>query len=157
MFPRSERDAWMWQTVFTNMAKWLPDDEAKQLRFEFAQELERLKHAAQEHGLPARAQRDHPRAPPQARHHCRLSDGRLAIRYRGLDLPYITFDKLRQVSQAAIVENKHLGAVLLQIRERQLERAEPRSQSAPRRARRHAVLTLAEQCRLRAGQNQDTP
>jgi hypothetical protein len=60
-------------------------------------------------------------------------DGRLAIRYRGLDLPYTTFDKLRQVSQATVVENKHLGAVLSQIRERQLERAEARSQSAPRR------------------------
>ena len=60
-------------------------------------------------------------------------DGRLAIRYRGLDLPYTTFDKLRQVSQATIVENKHLGAVLLRIRERQIERAEARSQSAPRR------------------------
>jgi hypothetical protein len=42
-------------------------------------------------------------------------DGRLAIRYRGLDLPYTTFDKLRQVSQASIVENKHLGAVLSYI------------------------------------------
>jgi hypothetical protein len=60
-------------------------------------------------------------------------DGRLAIRYRGLDLPYTTFDKLRQVSQASIVENKHLGAVLSYIRERQIERAEARSQSAPRR------------------------
>ena len=60
-------------------------------------------------------------------------DGRLAIRYRGLDLPYTTFDKPRQVSQATIVENKHLGAVLSQIRERQVERAEARSQSAPRR------------------------
>ena len=60
-------------------------------------------------------------------------DGRLAIRYRGLDLPYTTFDKLRQVSQASIVENKHLGAVLSFIRERQIERAEARSQSAPRR------------------------
>jgi len=60
-------------------------------------------------------------------------DGRLAIRYHGLDLPYTTFDKLRQVSQATIVENKHLGAVLSQIRERQLERAEARSQKAPRR------------------------
>jgi transposase len=60
-------------------------------------------------------------------------DGRLAIRFRGLDLPYTTFDKLRQVSQATIVENKHLGAVLSQIRERQLERAETRSRSAPRR------------------------
>jgi hypothetical protein len=53
-------------------------------------------------------------------------DGRLAIRYRGLDLPYTTFDKLRQVSQATIVENKHLGAVLSHIRERQIERAEAR-------------------------------
>ena len=60
-------------------------------------------------------------------------DGRLAIRYRGLDLPYTTFDKLRQVSQASIVENKHLGGVLSHIRERQIERAEARSQSAPRR------------------------
>ena len=60
-------------------------------------------------------------------------DGRLAIRYRGLDLPYTTFDKLRQVSQASIVENKHLGAVLSYIRERHIERAEARSQSAPRR------------------------
>jgi hypothetical protein len=60
-------------------------------------------------------------------------DGRLAIRYRGLDLPYTTFDKLRQVSQATIVENKHLGAVLAHIRERQIERVETRSQSAPRR------------------------
>jgi hypothetical protein len=60
-------------------------------------------------------------------------DGRLAIRYRGRDLPYTTFDKLRQVSQASIVENRHLGAVLSYIRERQIERAEARSQSAPRR------------------------
>ena len=60
-------------------------------------------------------------------------DGRLAIRYRGLDLPYTTFDKLRQVSQATVVENKHLGAVLSHIRERQLDRAEARSQPAPRR------------------------
>lgn len=44
--PWSERDARMWQTVFPNMAKWLPEDEAKQLRFEFAQEIERLKRVA---------------------------------------------------------------------------------------------------------------
>ena len=44
--PWSERDARMWQTVFPNMAKWLPEDEANQLRFEFAQEIERLKRAA---------------------------------------------------------------------------------------------------------------
>jgi hypothetical protein len=44
--PWSERDARMWQTVFPNMAKWLPKDEADQLRFEFDQEMERLTRAA---------------------------------------------------------------------------------------------------------------
>lgn len=43
--PWPEREARMWQTVFPNMAKWLPDEEANQLRFEFAQEIERLKAA----------------------------------------------------------------------------------------------------------------
>jgi len=60
-------------------------------------------------------------------------DGRLSIRFRGVDLPYRIFDKLRQVSQAAIVENKRLGAALAFIRERQIQRAETRSRSAPRR------------------------
>jgi len=44
--PWSERDARMWQTVFPNMTKWLPEDEADQLRLEFAQEIERLKRVA---------------------------------------------------------------------------------------------------------------
>jgi hypothetical protein len=44
--PWSERDARMWQTVFPNMANWLPDHEAAQLRLEFAQEMERLKQAS---------------------------------------------------------------------------------------------------------------
>jgi hypothetical protein len=48
--PWSERDARMWRTVFPNMAKWLPQDEADQLRFEFAQEMERLRQDAGEHG-----------------------------------------------------------------------------------------------------------
>lgn len=43
--PWPERDARMWQTVFPQMANWLPDDEANQLRFEFAQEIERLRAA----------------------------------------------------------------------------------------------------------------
>jgi hypothetical protein len=60
-------------------------------------------------------------------------DGRLSIRYKGADLAYRTFDTLRQVSQAAIVESKRLGAVLAVIREQQIQRAETRSQSAPRR------------------------
>jgi hypothetical protein len=44
--PWPERDARMWQIVFPNMANWLPADEAEQLRFEFAREMERLKQAA---------------------------------------------------------------------------------------------------------------
>jgi hypothetical protein len=36
-------------------------------------------------------------------------DGRLAIRYNGVDLPYRTFDKRPQVNQAAIIENKRLA------------------------------------------------
>ena len=34
---------------------------------------------------------------------------RLSIRYNGMELAYRTFDKLRQVDQAAIVDNKRLG------------------------------------------------
>src|SRR6266702_2653996 len=40
--PWPERDARMWRTVFPQMANWLPDEEANQLRFEFMQEIERL-------------------------------------------------------------------------------------------------------------------
>ena len=61
-------------------------------------------------------------------------DGRLAIRYNGVELAYRTFDKIQQVDQGAIVENKRLGAALTFIREEQL-RHEPqrRSTKAPRR------------------------
>jgi hypothetical protein len=44
--PWDRRKAEMWQIVFPQMANWLPEDEADQLRFEFAQEIERLKLAA---------------------------------------------------------------------------------------------------------------
>jgi hypothetical protein len=36
-------------------------------------------------------------------------DGWLAIRYRGVDLAYRTSDKVRQVDQGAIADNKYLG------------------------------------------------
>ena len=55
-------------------------------------------------------------------------DGRLAIRYSGIELAYRTFDKIRQVDQGAIVENKQLGAALAFIREEQLRR-EPERRS----------------------------
>jgi hypothetical protein len=44
--PWPERDARMWQIVFPQMANWLPPDEADQLRFAFAQEMQRLDQAA---------------------------------------------------------------------------------------------------------------
>jgi hypothetical protein len=46
VMPWPEREARMWQTVFPNMANWLPEEEACQLRFEFSQEIERLRNAA---------------------------------------------------------------------------------------------------------------
>ena len=47
-----------------------------------------------------------------------------------------TFDKIRQVSQAAIVENKQLGAALAFIRDEQLRR-EPQRRRGPRRRDQH--------------------
>jgi hypothetical protein len=65
-------------------------------------------------------------------------DGRLSIHYRGVELAYRTFDKLRQVSQATIVENKQFGAALAFIRDQQLRREpEHRSDRAPRRRDQH--------------------
>ncbi|WP_371826881.1 ISNCY family transposase [Microvirga sp. VF16] len=60
-------------------------------------------------------------------------DGRLAIRHKGIDLPYRTYDKLQRVTQAAIVENKRLGPVLAYVAQLQQERDEQRSAKAPRR------------------------
>lgn len=40
--PWPDRDVRMWQTVFPNMAKWLPNDEAEQLNLAFGREMERL-------------------------------------------------------------------------------------------------------------------
>ena len=70
---------------------------------------------------------------------CEYPDGGLEIRY-GVDvLPYRVFDKIRQVNQAAIVENKHLDAALamakliqeqLPPRRRNLNEPSRRSQGA---------------------------
>jgi hypothetical protein len=61
-------------------------------------------------------------------------DGRLSIRYNGVEFGYRTFDKIRQVDQGTIADNKRLGPVLAMIRDEQLRR-EPvhRSTKAPRR------------------------
>src|SRR3954453_4399832 len=60
-------------------------------------------------------------------------DGRFEIKHKGLSLPYRIYDKLRQVDQAAIVENKRLGPILAYFAERQKELDMKRSQKAPRR------------------------
>jgi hypothetical protein len=44
--PWPERDARMWQTVFPNMAKWLPSEEGEKLCSQFAQEIRRLARVA---------------------------------------------------------------------------------------------------------------
>lgn len=43
-------------------------------------------------------------------------DGRLVISYQGCPLSYRTFDKIRKVNQAAVVENKRLGPLLEMIK-----------------------------------------
>ena len=64
---------------------------------------------------------------------CDYPDGRIAIQHKGRNLPYRTFDRRQQVNQAAIVENKRLGAALAYIAERQKELDMSRSNKAPRR------------------------
>jgi hypothetical protein len=59
-------------------------------------------------------------------------DGRLAIRYNGVELAYRTFDKVRQVHQGAIADNKRLGPILAMIRDEQLRCGSER-RSGPRR------------------------
>ena len=59
-------------------------------------------------------------------------DGRLSIRYNGVELAYRTFDKLRHVDQGAIADNKRLGAVLAMIRDEPLRRG-LEGRSGPRR------------------------
>lgn len=44
--PWPERDARMWQIAFPQLTNWLPPEEAHQLRFEFAREMQRLARAA---------------------------------------------------------------------------------------------------------------
>jgi hypothetical protein len=41
-FPWDARRTLYWRTVFPQMANWLPDEEAAQLRFEFETEIKRL-------------------------------------------------------------------------------------------------------------------
>ncbi|CAN7636426.1 hypothetical protein LJR219_004975 [Phenylobacterium sp. LjRoot219] len=61
-------------------------------------------------------------------------DGRIAIRYQGEELAYRTFDKIRRVNQAAVVENKRLGGLLEMIKAYQDTQPPPkRTSKAPKR------------------------
>jgi hypothetical protein len=60
-------------------------------------------------------------------------DGQFKIRHEGRELPYSVFDRLSQIRQADIVNNKRLAATLTMAREAQLESNERRSKSRPSR------------------------
>ena len=61
-------------------------------------------------------------------------DGRIAFRYQGEELAYRTFDKIRKVNQAAVVDNKRLGSLLEMIKAYQDTQPAPRrSTKAPKR------------------------
>ena len=64
---------------------------------------------------------------------CDYPDGRVEIQFDGVSLPYRTFDKLRSVNRAEIVDNKRLDAVLEYVATEQAKRELKRSGNAPRR------------------------
>ena len=61
-------------------------------------------------------------------------DGRIELRASGTSIPYSTYDRLPQVSQGAVVENKRLGHVLQVAQIVQEQRDNRRSLSVPSRA-----------------------
>jgi hypothetical protein len=65
-------------------------------------------------------------------------DGRVAIRYNGVELACRTFDKVRHVDQGAITDSKRLGPVLAMIRDKQLRRGPERRSGLCRRDQRDA-------------------
>lgn len=55
-----------------------------------------------------------------------MADGRLRVRWKGLELPYSVFDNgAQRIKQATITDNKRLGAVLAMIKLQQEEHAPP--------------------------------
>ncbi len=64
---------------------------------------------------------------------CDYPDGRLKIRFEGRELPYKEFDRLSQIHQGDIVNNKRLGSVLAFARDEQLAHLERRSKHGPSR------------------------
>lgn len=61
-------------------------------------------------------------------------DGRLEIRHKGRSMPYRTFDKVRRVTEASVIENKRLGGLLALIKQSQdAGPAGARTRKGPRR------------------------
>jgi hypothetical protein len=65
-----------------------------------------------------------------------FADGRLEFRWKGLSLPYSTFDKDQRVTHAAITDNKHLSAVLEHIKAQQ-DKAPPKKHRAGKQRTRY--------------------
>ena len=63
-------------------------------------------------------------------------DGRLELRANGASLPYTTFDRLQEINQGAIVENKRLGHVLQVAKIVQEQRDNRRGLHSPARTNR---------------------
>ncbi len=64
---------------------------------------------------------------------CDYPDGRLEIMHQSFSLPYRTFDKLRSVHRAQVVDNKRLDDMLSIVAEMQAGRQLERSKSGPSR------------------------
>lgn len=61
-------------------------------------------------------------------------DGRLEVRYKGRNMPYRTFDRLRRVTETAVLENKRLGGLLALIRQdQQTQPPGQRTRKGPKR------------------------
>lgn len=62
-------------------------------------------------------------------------DGRFAVQFEGISLPFQVFDKIQTVQPGAIVENKRLGAALAMVKEQQDKYAPHRRRYHPARQR----------------------
>jgi hypothetical protein len=62
-------------------------------------------------------------------------DGRFAVQFEGVSLPFRVFDKIQTVQSGAIVENKRLGAALAMVKEQQDKYLPHRRRHHPARQR----------------------
>ncbi len=64
-------------------------------------------------------------------------DGRFQVRWNGLALPYMVFDKDQRVTHAAVTGNKHLTAVLAYIKDQQDQLPPPKPKAVGKQASRY--------------------